>query len=392
MFHLTGIDCIHKSNSQIRIFFGLDINLVSRETYTYFISVDILCGTTSIMSLSAISLERMVAVKFPTTHFNLTSLPVKIGIVCTWLFGFIFTGSKFGVKTVGQQRAYTASIFTLAFLVPLVVIVASYFIIFFAAVKMMNETNQPGRLARELHVAKTICVIIALFMICWMPFFVINMVWVFCSDFCDQKRNYRWVIHISKMAHYSNSAMNFFVYAVRLPDFRRAFKAILFKCDTSAFRERVRTFSESITTRGRSSSERQSFVHDHHHNHQSGVNNNYECLDKNSVCSQQNLDHSPKNYQCLYDNNTDYNNKLKSPQQSGGQNRQSARSMKCKMMMNKQVSRLSNYSNCTECSTVDETWSPSTNNSNASSNTSCDPILNAPSGIINADGVTVSSI
>ena len=352
------------------------------------------------MSSSAISLERMVAVKFPTTHFNLTSFPVKVGIVCTWLFGFIFTGSKFGIKTVGQLRAYTASIFTLAFLVPLLMIIASYFIIFFAAVKMMNETNQPGKLARELHVAKTICVIIALFVICWMPFFVINMVWVFCSDFCDQKRNYRWVIHLSKMAHYANSAMNFFVYAVRLPDFRRAFKAILFKCDTSAFRERVRTFSESITTRGRSSSERQSFVHDHHSNHSNqsgGHNNNYECLDKNSLSSHQNLDNSPKNYQCLIDNN-DHNNKLKSPQnghhrqQQQHNSNQSTHSMKCKMMMNKQVSRLSNYSNCTECSTVDETWSPSTNNSNASSNTSCDPVLNASSGIINDDVMTVSSI
>ena len=365
----------------------LDIDLVSRETYTYFISVDILCGTTSIISLSAISLERMFAVKFPTTHFNLTSFPIKVGIASTWCFGFVFTASKFAIKTVFQLRVYTASIFTLAFLVPLVVIIASYFIIFFAAVKMMNETNQPGKLARELHVAKTICVIIALFILCWMPFFVINMVWVFCSDFCDQKQHYRWVIHLSKMAHYANSAMNFFVYAVRLPDFRRAFKAILFKCDTSAFRERVRTFSESITTRGRSSSERQSFMHDQHNQSSISVNNNYDCLDKKNVPSHQNYDgeNSPKNYLRQLDNN----DKSKSPR---NEHRQSAQSIKCKIRMNKQMSRLSNYSNCTEFSSMEETWIPSTNTSNASSNTSGDPILNASNGNINADVVTVSSI
>ncbi|XP_066911322.1 adenosine receptor A2b-like [Clytia hemisphaerica] len=322
------------------IVYRADIELVDREKYTFFISLDILCGTTSILSLSAISLERMFAVKFPTTHFNLTSKPIKLGIVVTWFLAIIFTGSKFAIRTPTQIRAYTASIFTLAFLVPLLIIVASYTIIFIAAVKMMNEANTTGKLAREIHVAKTISVIITLFVICWMPFFVINMVWVFCSDYCDQKRNYRWVVHISKMMHYANSMMNFFVYAVRLPDFRRAFKAILFKCDTSGFRERVRTFSESIVTRGRTASERQSFFADQTMNTSNGTLNN---------------NHSP------------ITDKVKKHQQQGSI---------CKH--NNQQPRLSSHSNCTEVSIMDDTWSPTTMNSNTSSNdtsSSSNPLL-----------------
>ena len=124
-----------------------------------------------------------------------------------------------------------------------------------------------------------------------MPFFVINMVWVFCSDFCDQKRNNRWVIHFSEMVHYANSAINFFVCAVRLPDFRRAFKAILIKCMRCAFRERVRTFSESILTRLRSVGASCMIIINHRHQ-SGGHNNNYECLDKNSVSLHQNLGNS----------------------------------------------------------------------------------------------------
>ena len=261
---------------------------------------------------------------------------------------------------------------------------------------MMNATNQPGKLAREIHVAKTICVIIALFMMCWMPFFVINMVWVFCSDFCNQKKHYRWVIHLSKMMHYANSMMNFFVYAVRLPDFRRVFKAILFKCDTSAFRERVRTFSESIAiTRGRSASERQSFVHDQLVTNQSSMTsvscNNYDGFvtnkstpssydgslgntspqDYTSLADQPRLNQEDQHNLITNNNNINKSKNIQNNKTATTVNNQQrhpffSQNAKSKMLMNKQASRLSNYSNCTEFSTMDETWSPSSSENTCS--------------------------
>lgn len=289
------------------------------NVYKYFIAVDILCGTTSILSLAAISVERMFAVKFPAKHFNLKSPPVFFGIIGTWVGGLIFTGTKFAVKLDEDYRIYTATIFTLAFLVPLIVIIMSYLMIFMAAVRMMKATNQPGTLQREIHIAKTISVIIALFLFCWMPFFIVNMVFAFCDDFCDDLRKYRWLIPVSKMMHYSNSMMNFFVYAVRSPDFRRTFKAILFKCDTSSLKERVRTISESIATRGRAASDRISFLHD---------NNNF----------------------------------------SESPTLQHLRYMRSKLAFKQ--SRLSSQSYCTETSTLDDTQS-----NMSSSNSSTNPLL-----------------
>lgn len=235
--------------------------VVATNVYQYFIAIDILCGTASILSLVAISLERMFAVKFPTKHFNLNSLPVYCGIVVTWVVGITLTAAKFAVKTMDHHRIYTATIFTLDFMVPLFIILMSYCMIFFAAVKMMKATNQHGTLARELHIAKTISVIIALFMFCWTPFFILNMLSTFCENKCGT-RNHTWLFPVAKIMHYSNSMMNFFVYAVRSPDFRRSFKAIMLKCDTSSLKQRVRTISETITTRSRAASERTSFVHD----------------------------------------------------------------------------------------------------------------------------------
>ncbi|XP_057307485.1 octopamine receptor Oamb-like [Hydractinia symbiolongicarpus] len=244
------------------IVYRIDNNLVSDKVYSYFIKLDILCGTSSILSLVSISVERMFAVKFPTTHYNLDRLPVIIAMCVTWVLGIVFTA----IKVALPLPIYTTCIFVMAFIVPLLIIIFSYCVIFYAAMNMIRASNQPGRIVRELHVAKTISFIIGLFIFCWMPFFIVNMVVVHCGSSC---RDFpMWLIYLSKMMHYSNSMMNFFVYAVRSPDFRRSFKAILFKCDTSTLRERIRTFSESVVTRSRSASERYSFVHDNHENGQ----------------------------------------------------------------------------------------------------------------------------
>jgi len=233
-----------------------DSSLISPNVYQFFIALDILCGTCSILSLAAISLERMYAVKFPTKHFNLSTMPVMCVIVASWSYSIILTTIKF----ITNVRTFTALIFALAFCLPLLVIIGSYCVIFYTAVRMFKASNQTGKIARELRVAKTISVIISLFIFCWMPFFVINMVYIFCNGACSHLPI--WVIFLTKMIHYTNSMMNFFVYAVRSPDFRRSFKAILFKCNTDSLRDKIRTFSESVSitvSRSRTNSERHSF-------------------------------------------------------------------------------------------------------------------------------------
>lgn len=88
---------------------------------------------------------------------------------------------------------------------------------------MMTPTNEELSTAREMRVAKTISLIIGLFVICWTPFFTINMVYVFCRH-CNRPKS---LIYLSKVMHYSNSMMNFFVYSARSPDFRTFFKKVL---------------------------------------------------------------------------------------------------------------------------------------------------------------------
>ena len=211
---------------------------MTKDVYKYFIRLDILFGVASIFSLAAISLERMYAVKFPTQHFNLSSFPVILVVIGTWSVGIILTSLH---GAINDYREYTAIVFVLGYCLPLAIIVTCYCVIFYAAVHMMKVLNKVGRIHNEIKIAKTICIIICLFVFCWTPFFVVNMVYVYCAKDCQGKP--LWPAYLTKMIHYSNSMINFFVYAAKNPDFRVAFKSIFSKCNTFYFHSEKHSLS-----------------------------------------------------------------------------------------------------------------------------------------------------
>ena len=191
--------------------------------YKVFILSDVLLGTTSILSLMAISVERLFAVKFPAIHFNLSWKPVASAIALTWLFGIFFAAIRFGQT----EEEWTYTIFSLSFLLPTAVIIGSYFMLYIAAKESMAMAQTSRRPDKEVQVARTIGIIIGLYLFCWMPFFVIAIIYHTCKDWCGYIPSE--LAYFTKCMHYSNSMMNFFVYGLRSPDFRNAFKALLFR-------------------------------------------------------------------------------------------------------------------------------------------------------------------
>lgn len=229
----------------------VQLGVGERSIWQHLISLDVLFGTTSILSLALISLERMVAVKYPTQHFNLPNKPVIVSIFMTWLIGSIYTAivSAFLTK---HEKIVTILIFMLAFALPLIVILVSYLIIFATAYGMIKPDNNEDciRLSRDIRIAKTISVIIGLFTICWSPFFIVNIAYVFTSCM-----NWNIPLRVSKILHYSNSMMNVFVYAIRSPDFREMFKNLLLRCNKRGLNGRLNSFSiTSIVSRSNSKS------------------------------------------------------------------------------------------------------------------------------------------
>ena len=151
--------------------------MYSHPSYKYLILLDVLFGTTSIICLTAISLERMFAVRYPARHHNLNEKPYYITIGITWLFGIAVTAFKFLFGL--EEKKYTVFILILAFIFPSTIIFGCYIVIFYTARTMFLASNQESNLSRDIQVAKTISVIIGLFLLCWFPFFFINMMYYY---------------------------------------------------------------------------------------------------------------------------------------------------------------------------------------------------------------------
>ena len=202
---------------------------MSYEVFKSLVTLDILAGVISTLSLTSISLERMIAVKFSARHINMTNKPALITIATVWLCSLTLSQAKHLVTTTTGVRTYTGVVFTCCYVVPLVVIVGAYAVIFHTARNMITTNSISLKVSREIRLAKNISLVIGLFFICWTPFFLTNIIYVYCDVICFEPGAPRpsWPIYVSKVLHYSNSMMNFFVYGFRSPDFRQYFRKYL---------------------------------------------------------------------------------------------------------------------------------------------------------------------
>ncbi|XP_055526071.1 octopamine receptor Oamb isoform X1 [Wyeomyia smithii] len=117
--------------------------------------------------------------------------------------------------------------------------------------KRMGKRNikaQVKRFRMETKAAKTLAIIVGLFILCWLPFFTMYLIRPFCDD-CINELLFSIVFWIG----YCNSAINPMIYALFSKDFRFAFKRLIcrFFCSAEAIpRPTSRRGSEMSQFRG----------------------------------------------------------------------------------------------------------------------------------------------
>lgn len=85
------------------------------------------------------------------------------------------------------------------------------------------EEKQKISLSKERRAARTLGIIMGVFILCWVPFFVLYIVTPFCPSCCPSDE----LIDFLTWLGYINSALNPLIYTIFNLDYRRAFKKLL---------------------------------------------------------------------------------------------------------------------------------------------------------------------
>lgn len=85
------------------------------------------------------------------------------------------------------------------------------------------EEKQKISLSKERRAARTLGIIMGVFVICWLPFFLMYVIEPFCDSCCFSPL----LVNIITWLGYINSALNPIIYTIFNLDFRKAFKKLL---------------------------------------------------------------------------------------------------------------------------------------------------------------------
>lgn len=204
---------------------------ISPTSYQFYITFDIFIGGASILQLTALSVERCHAIVRPLRHRTLSMKVYYVMIAIPWLYAAVVASLQ-PVQFHRWQEVYTLLVATTCFFVPFIVIFFAYLSIYRFA------RSQPGRrkiskhravkqaFKKDLKLSVTLAFITGLFVVAWLPLFVVTMIGTYYPQYLPPTRKTDRVLQLVKFCHYSNSALNPVVYAFRNSEMIATFRYI----------------------------------------------------------------------------------------------------------------------------------------------------------------------
>lgn len=206
-------------------------NTTEKGTYVAYKAIDIFTGFASIFALTIIALERLYAVMCPLRHRIASKWTYYFLIAVVWMLSLLVAVLYFmnGFEVFKFKIFFYFIIFFI--FSSLLVICVAYVLIWVNVTfrkrekpkrdsKYQGELEQQKRSAQEKQLVTTLLILTLVFVLTWIPFYILNIV-VFFNDKWESSRIPYEVFSFTKLLHYSNSFANPIVYSIRIPRFTR---------------------------------------------------------------------------------------------------------------------------------------------------------------------------
>ncbi|XP_014341872.1 adrenoceptor beta 2, surface a [Latimeria chalumnae] len=256
---------------------------LGRSWCDFLFSVDVLCVTASIDTLCVIALDRYLAIISPFRYQTLlTKTRARIGALVVWTVAVLISflpihmqiykannnqsDACYKDNTCCEFHANATYIFIsslISFYIPLMIMLVVYWKVFQEARKQLkkidkcegrfynqnkekqelNGERRDGKASqrktkfclKEHKALKTLGIIMGTFTLCWLPFFIANIVLEILPKGTIEEHSYNVIYTILNWIGYINSAFNPIIYC-RSPDFRHAFQKLLYFRRSSALK------------------------------------------------------------------------------------------------------------------------------------------------------------